>query len=1045
MPLSRYFQSCQASVFSTGRAFRLTSFGLVLMVVALARSYPAIPDAAKKDPLFAKGYLVVTHYQGVHSDGTYAASTTDGLNRAIYDAYADNLVLYFPQGTYVIDDTLRVHTATGWDQATDDFTTPRNHVAIVGSTKGDRRPLIKLKPGLPPGAGFNDPTTPKPMMEFMNFDDASKIGNKNYEEADEGYNQMLRGVDFDCSHYPGAIGLYLNQAQGSSIENVRVDATGAYAGFKAVPGAVAPVVNIEIEGGQYGIDTLLTKTGGSVIAGAVLRNQEVSAVRYDGFAPLVFVGFEMVTAPGSKRAALTIRKHEKHNGAGVHLIDGIIKLGSEPTVAAIDNTSGTNFYARNVYVTGGNQTGGKLVKSGSSNAAVSAIGTWRLIREYSYCNQSGPDTDAKPKESFTLIDAISTKSPEAGQQGLGNGEVLSLRNDAEPPPEDLLRRHVWSRLPSVDDPDAVDAFVHGIDPASPVVSSKALQGVIDSHRKIFLRKGIYHLDGTVTLRRDTILFGAARGTTRIEVHEDWNPDRETPIITTEDDASATTHLGDLTIGVDATELAHDWFVALDWQAGRNSIVHMGPVYRDPAMTIPINRKPTQPHSLVRIRNSGGGRWYYLGALKSFTSQHPDYRILRVEKTTEPLWFYGLNPEHPQGCDAYVEFDQVSNVRIYNVKSEFAGDYAWESRSVVLKFINATNVALFGHGALRNAVANRGCVEFLGAKTDRVLATLIAPQMDRSSSKGYTLREDLGGGSIGIFYPNVVTLYKRGEITAEDEAAMAQHSDVASRLTNLATRGSIHPGQSEIIAGFAVYGPGTKSVLVRGVGPGLASCGVADCLPNPKIELFDHTGTKIAENDDWGIGQASLSTSFLRVGAFPLKRDSLDAALVAVLPAGLYSAQLTGAKDTNGVGLVEVYEADSGPAQFVNLSTRIFVGEGSSVGIAGIVVSGTKRKRLLIRGIGPTLAEYGVQDPLPDPVLSLVDSSNALVASNDDWGTAVNAAECAAESLKVGAFGLPAASKDAAMLVTISPGAYTGIVRDAGGAAGVVLIEVYEVL
>ncbi|GEM_PF-1429167 len=1025
---------------STGTLSRAAdvSFRRLLRLIAvfgfvLTPGRAAIPAAARADSLYAKGYLVASYYPGVFTDGTNAATTTVGLNAAINDAYASNLILYLPAGTYLVNDTLDAITKTGWDGVTEDFATPRNHIAIVGSTKS-RRPLIKLAAG---AIGFSDPASPKPLLKFLNLGKDS-LGN---EKADEGYHQMLRGVDLDCSGYAGAIGLHFNNAQNCSIENVKITAIGAFTGLRGLPSAGTGVVNIEIEGARYGIDDVGAGGSGSVIAGATLRNQTVSAIRHQAFAPLTFVGFEIVTLPGSTNAALTTDMgFNQANFGALHLIDGIIRLGGTPTVAAIDNRSGNgkNFYARNVFITGGDP----LIKS-ATNPAVSGTGTWKRLAEYSYCNQAPVNVG---KISSNLIDGTATRTPGPSANGLSNGEVLSVANNTPPPPSDLISRHVWSSLPSVDDVDAFDAFDAGIVPGN--VARADLQAVIDSHRKVFLRKGIYHIDGTITLRRDTILYGADRNLTRIEVQPSWNPTSETPMITTANDATATTHLGDLSIGVDATDLANDWFVALDWQAGRNSIVHIGQVYRAPALTSPRNRRETQPHSLLRIRHSGGGRWYFTGSVKAFTSQHSDFRILKVEGTTEPLWFYALNPEHLTGPEAYVEFKDASNVRIYSVKSEFSGIDGWDDKSVILRFEHVANVALFGHGALRNAVQGRGVVEFI--ESDRVLATLIAPQLDRLSATGDTLRETWRGACSGIAYPNVVALYKRGAITEADEAAMRLAPPVPSsdaepaRLTNLSTRAALSTGDDILIVGFSIAGLGTKSVLLRGVGPGLSGFGVPDTLVDPKLSLFDAKGTKLAENDDWSTdNRNALANAFAARGAFPLAEGSADAALIAGVGAGSYTVHLSGGRAAGRIGLIETYELDRGTAQLVNLSSRLTVGAGAATGIAGFVVSGTTPQTLLIRGIGPALGRFGVERPLADPVLRIGNSSGAVVATNDNWG-ATNAAAIAGATAAAGAFALTPGSNDAAVLVTLLPGSYTAAVSDANGSSGVALIEVYVV-
>ncbi|MBC7365529.1 MAG: DVUA0089 family protein, partial [Undibacterium sp.] len=99
---------------------------------------------------------------------------------------------------------------------------------------------------------------------------------------------------------------------------------------------------------------------------------------------------------------------------------------------------------------------------------------------------------------------------------------------------------------------------------------------------------------------------------------------------------------------------------------------------------------------------------------------------------------------------------------------------------------------------------------------------------------------------------------------------------------------------------------------------------------------------------------------------------------------------------------------------------------------------------LIRGIGPTLTGFGVTGALADPILALTTANGVLIASSDDWGNGSNPGEIAATSARVGAFALPSASKDAAILVTLAPGNYTALLGGTNNTSGVALLEVYEV-
>ncbi len=125
---------------------------------------------------------------------------------------------------------------------------------------------------------------------------------------------------------------------------------------------------------------------------------------------------------------------------------------------------------------------------------------------------------------------------------------------------------------------------------------------------------------------------------------------------------------------------------------------------------------------------------------------------------------------------------------------------------------------------------------------------------------------------------------------------------------------------------------------------------------------------------------------------------------------------------------------------INVSTRAWVGTGEQVLIGGFVVDGAQPKTLLLRAVGPALAAFGVTNTLADPVMRVY-AGSSRVAENDNWGS-VN--EVAAAATQVGAFPFAAGSRDAALLVTLAPGAYTAVVEGVGGSTGVGLVEAYEV-
>jgi uncharacterized protein (DUF1800 family) len=276
------------------------------------------------------------------------------------------------------------------------------------------------------------------------------------------------------------------------------------------------------------------------------------------------------------------------------------------------------------------------------------------------------------------------------------------------------------------------------------------------------------------------------------------------------------------------------------------------------------------------------------------------------------------------------------------------------------------------------------------------------------------------------------------------------ADDSPRLSNLSTRGPVGTGADIMIAGL-VIGPGTpETVLIRADGPALAPLGVSGVLAAPVLSLYDSNGNLLQTNQGWGTGNATAAI-MSSAGAFPLPAGSADSALVATLPAGAYTAQVTGAGGTTGVALLEIYEvgATLSTARLVNLSTRGEVGTSGSIMIPGITLGpGTGTRTLLIRAAGPALASLGVPGVLADPMFTVVNSSDAAIAGNDNWGTPIgNAPDAATLSeafAAAGAFTFASGSLDAATIASVGTGSYTVLSSGNNGSTGVALVEVYDI-
>ncbi len=265
-----------------------------------------------------------------------------------------------------------------------------------------------------------------------------------------------------------------------------------------------------------------------------------------------------------------------------------------------------------------------------------------------------------------------------------------------------------------------------------------------------------------------------------------------------------------------------------------------------------------------------------------------------------------------------------------------------------------------------------------------------------------------------------------------------------RLINLAVRTTAGTNGDPLIVGFVAAGAGARSLLVRGVGPTLASFGVTGSLPNPRLNLYAGS-TLLGGNDDWGqaANATAISATAATVGAFALPAGSLDAALLSSFNSGAYTVHVSGANADPGIALMEIYDAGgAATSRLINVSALSGVGTGAGILIAGFVV-GQNTRAILIRGVGPALAAFGVPGTLVNPQLKLFQGSQ-IVAENDDWSGATNAGALAATAQAVGAFSLGNSTRDAVLLVTLPPGAYTAQISGVNNGTGVALIEVYEV-
>ncbi len=266
---------------------------------------------------------------------------------------------------------------------------------------------------------------------------------------------------------------------------------------------------------------------------------------------------------------------------------------------------------------------------------------------------------------------------------------------------------------------------------------------------------------------------------------------------------------------------------------------------------------------------------------------------------------------------------------------------------------------------------------------------------------------------------------------------------SGKVINLSTLATIGPEQP-FRNGFTIAGGTGKRLLLRAVGTQLSTVlGRGAFLADPMIEVESAT-SRIAANDDWNELDPELRRAIAEVGALPLVEGSRDAAMIVTFPAGNYAMTVRSAeRDGSGRALAEIFDLEPSNGTLLNLSTQGRVGGSSSELISGFVVAGDQPRAVLVRGVGLKLRDLNTAnaDFVMDPRLEIKTSTGITVAANDNWSSLD--APLLAATQTAGAYRLDPGSRDAAVLVTLPPGAYTATVRSVSGAAGAVRVEIYD--
>lgn len=675
-------------------------------VAEVTKTGEQVLAAAGNKALAKLGYLDATAAP-YHADATGKTDATAAIQQALKDARDARLSCYLPAGRYLVSDTISGIQGTvewaswpfkGFSDPWLCYASSEYPNVLLGPPEGKRAVLV-LADHAP---GFGDPANPKPVVHFwarMEYGEFAQM-DKTKPQPNINFNQRICDLDFELGqNNPGAVAINHQGAEGSTIADVNINAEGAFAGIQGAPGSGGGIFGVSVTGGRYGFyfRSPLVFRGSQpspVVSAVRLTGQTEQAILFDGRGPLTVVGAAVAGAGIRSDCPSTIN----WNGA-LNIVDTVFRMKPGQTAirsnhsVVLDNVSFENA-ATAVQINderplAGNPAGWLQVK----RAALSAVA------------QTGAWAGGAPRRDGLWVDGAP-----------GEPQIVSLGAAAAPDnPDALINRHAWPHpFPSGLTKGAVSVMDAPYLAKGDGVTDDAgaIQRAIDENDLVLIPKGRFAISAPLKLRAKTKLVGLGNVQTVItptaKSKAFADPDHPLPLIETVDDAAAETTLAFLQLLVPADNPS---VYALCWRAGRNSLVRE--IYPIREQSHPDATSMGYP--MVRIEQSGGGRWYS-NVLLHWWDQGPTYRHLLVDGTTEPLRFYMLEPQHGRG-EYMVEMRNSRNIDVFAIKAE--GDYN------AFLIDGCSNLRIFGYGG--NGMPRQGFALFNIRNSRDYLLANINPQ------------------------------------------------------------------------------------------------------------------------------------------------------------------------------------------------------------------------------------------------------------------------------------------------------------------------------
>ena len=576
----------------------------IIAIPVVANNLPVGVNAS--DPLLQIGCLDVTKTP-YKADPRGATDSTQAIQRAVNDARDRGLACFFPEGTYLISDTIsceqqvrKLERPRNTDRHTQHYWDLPHRIIVIGSTKG-KRPILKLSKD---AKEFDDPAKPKIAIWIwaQTRDDAPGKDEPEWgkEQPNISFNHIFKGINIDVRGHAGAIGIRHSGSQGSTLQDCTICAEGAYAGMSNCCGQGGGTHNIKVVGGQYGI--IIDRSSRFPLLNAcIFQGQTEGAVKYveKTQMPTLFVGCLMEPAG---KVAIDLTRNSPQ--AGISMVDCVLALSQGGVVCRTNQDE--NIYLEKTYV-----RGAQSVRN--DGPRIPAPEVWTCIERYSSQTALG----------VQLLNGTEFSS-----------EIVEWKNQLSEPSYEAIHRHHYYRTPSFEDDDAVNVKSFGAKGDGIADDTEAFERAVSASDKVFVPKGSYKLLGTLRLRSNIHLFGLSRTLTMIgDVSSQRNPSRqnsqgESFTLATVDEADARPGLSFLSVRG-----------RIDWKSGQGTCM-------------------LAPGTLA-ISGHGGGRFYGVMAMG---------RPFILEGIRRPTSFYALNVERVT-TDPQSQIRNCSHVRVYFFKVE----------------------------------------------------------------------------------------------------------------------------------------------------------------------------------------------------------------------------------------------------------------------------------------------------------------------------------------------------------------------------------------